>query len=111
VNVIGGSPLFGAVSGRAWRTGTTNTVKCSAAEALRGEFCGLRFASAQLTTVHKLADTAQTANAFVAKRDLLIPKDMVVLQRRFRAGDATLLPLWWELSLTVAFQRLGPKGD
>lgn len=77
--MIEDSSRFGAVSGRAWRTGTTNTVKCSAAEALRGELCAPPFASAQLATAHKLADTAQSANAFLAMSDLLIRKSIVVL--------------------------------
>jgi hypothetical protein len=77
--VIEESSRFRGLCGRAWRTGTTNTVRCSAAEALRGELCALRFASAQLATAHKLADTPITATAFLARSDLLIRKGIIVL--------------------------------
>jgi len=71
----------------------------------------VRFTSAQLATAHKVAVIAQSANAFVGISDLLIGKCIAVLAKRLRTEDATLLPLWWDSSLTVAFQRLVPKQD
>jgi hypothetical protein len=111
VNVIEESSCFGTASGRACRTGTTKTVRCNAADALRGEFRALRFASAQLATAHKLALIAHIANAFLTTSDLLVEEGMADFGKGLGRSNATHLPPSWDLTLTIVFQALVPRQD